>query len=45
MRVLDVVDGVLAALARREVEVELDGRVVGAREQKPASGVDADRRR
>ena len=44
MRVLHVVDGVLAGLLAREVEVEVDGRVVRAREQVPARRVDADLR-
>ena len=42
VRVLDVVDVVLLGLLAREVEVEVDGRVVGAREQVPARRVDAD---
>ena len=44
VRVLDVVDGVLVGLLARQVEVEVDGRVVRAREQVPARGVDADLR-
>ena len=42
MRVLHVVDRVLAGLLASEVEVEVDGRVVRARQQVPAGGVDAD---
>ena len=42
MRVLHVVDGVLAGLLPREVEVEVDRRVVRARQQIPARGVHAD---
>ena len=44
MRVLDVVDRVLVGLATRQVEVEIDRRVVRAREQVPAGRVDADLR-
>ena len=42
VRVLDVVDGVVGALAHRQVEVEVDRRVVRAREQEEARRVDAD---
>ena len=42
MGVLDVVDGILGRLAAREVEVEVDHRVVGAREHEVARCVDAD---
>ena len=42
VRVLHVVHRVLGALAGREIEVEVDRRVVRARQQEPARRVDAD---
>jgi len=42
VRVLHVVDRVVGALAHGEVQVEVDGRVVGALQQVEARRVDAD---
>src|SRR5215208_6872372 len=42
VRVLAVVDGVLVRLLARELEVEVDRRVVRALEEEEARGVDAD---
>ena len=44
MRVLHVVDRVLARLLARQIEVQVDGRVVRACQQIPARGVHADLR-
>src|SRR5207302_8558258 len=41
VRVLHVVDGVLVGLLARQVEVQVERRVMRAREQIPARGVDA----
>ena len=43
MRVLDVVDRVLRVLLAGQLEVEVDRRLVRAREHEPADGVDSDR--